>query len=94
MKHLASHISSFFSSTPICVLNSSHVSEASVNTILVEIITQKITQECLEDPLKHQIWTSKILSRSAWHLQHIFNLFNVLICLWFRPALILELIFK
>ena len=72
---------SFFSSTPICVLNPSHVSEASVNTILAEIITQEITQECLEDPLKHQIWTSKILSRSAWHLQHILDLFSVSICL-------------
>ena len=33
MKHLASHSSSFFSFTPISLLNSSPVSEASVNSI-------------------------------------------------------------
>ena len=97
MKHLASLGSSSFSFTSICHLISSIVPEASVNVIWAGIIAQKIIQQWIKSPLKHQIWTYQILPWSAQCLQHTLDLLNVSICLevaWIHSTLILSWIFK
>ena len=97
MKHWASHGSSWFYFTSICLLNSRTVPETSINAIWAGLIAQEITQESVKNLLKHQIWTFEILSWSAQCLQHTLDLLNPFMHLevaWLPSTLILSPIFK